>query len=88
MSEARATTDHDEIRDWIEERSGRPARVAASGDGGILRVDFGEADEKLEEIGWDEFFVIFEDNDLAFLHQDETSGGKTSRFNKFIARDK
>jgi hypothetical protein len=84
MSEARSTTNHDEIRRWIEERQGRPARVKDSGQGGILRVDFRKPDESLSELSWDEFFQIFDDNDLAFLHQDKTSDGKTSRFNKFV----
>lgn len=87
MSEAKKTTDHEEIRRWVEEREGRAARVRDSGKGGILRIDFGEPDESLEEIGWDEFFKIFDENHLAFLHQDKTSDGKPSRFNKFVERD-
>lgn len=88
MSEATATTDHDAIRRWVEKRDGRPARVAetAESGGGILRVDFGEPEERLETIDWHTFFQIFEDNDLAFLHQEKTSDGGTSRFFKFIAR--
>jgi hypothetical protein len=27
MSESKTTTNHDEIRRWVEERGGRPARV-------------------------------------------------------------
>ena len=88
MSSASTTTDHDEIRAWAEERDGRPAIVrTGKGKGGILRFDFGENDEKLEEISWEEFFKVFDDNELAFLHQDETSGGKTSRFFKFVNRE-
>ena len=84
----KTTTDHDEIRKWAEERGGRPARVADTGDeGGILRIDFEEPDEGLEEIDWDTFFAIFDDRKLAFLHQGETAGGETSRFNKFVSRD-
>ena len=87
MSKATTTTDHDEIRTWAEERDGRPAVVrTGKGEGGILRFDFGEKDEKLGEISWEEFFKVFEDNELALLHQDETSGGKTSRFFKFVSR--
>jgi hypothetical protein len=86
MSSARQTTDHDEIRRWIEERQGTPSRVKDSGEGGILRIDFGEPEEALEPIGWDEFFQIFEKSDLAFLHQDETEDGKVSRFSKFVSR--
>ena len=86
MSEARTTTDHDEIRKWAESRDGHPAMVDTNAPGGILRIDFGEPEENLEQIDWDEFFRIFEDNKLAFLYQDEVKGGGTSRFNKFVER--
>lgn len=36
--------------------------------------------------GCHEFFDKFEKNKLGFLHQDETSGGELSRFNKFASR--
>ena len=86
MSEAKATTDHDEIRRWVEERGGVPARVRGTEPGGILRIDFGEPEESLEEIPWETFFEIFEERGLAFLHQDEGDGGK-SRFNKLVERE-
>lgn len=93
MSSARKTTDHDEIRRWVEERGGKPARVNAPGrqqGGGILRIDFddpgGNDDERLERIGWEQFFKTFDENEFAFLHQDETADGKQSRFNKLVSR--
>lgn len=86
MSKATTTTDHSVIRKWAEDRDGHPAKVSTSGDGGILRIDFGEAEEQLEEIGWDEFFRIFDENNLAFLHQNSTESGGISRFNKFVER--
>jgi hypothetical protein len=86
MSEARTTTNHDEIRKWAEARDGHPAMVDAKGSGGILRIDFGEPEDGLEQIEWDEFFRVFDDNKLAFLYQDEVKSGKTSRFNKFVER--
>jgi hypothetical protein len=85
MAEAKTTTDHEEIRRWVESRGGRPAHVtetASDGDEGILRIDFREPDEGLEEISWDEWFQAFEENDLAFLYQDEGD----SRFNKLVSR--
>lgn len=85
MTESVITTDHDEIRQWVEQRDGHPAKVDVSGDGGILRIDFGEPEDTLTEISWEEFFEIFEDRKLAFLHQDKKSDGQ-SRFNKFISR--
>jgi hypothetical protein len=85
MASASTTTNHDTIRKWAEARGGHPARVKGRGPGGILRIDFGEPEESLEEISWDEFFDVFEDRKLAFLYQDESDGG-TSRFNKLVDR--
>jgi hypothetical protein len=91
MSTATKTTNHDDIRRWVEKRGGKPAIVADTEDngreGGILRINFeepgGDDDKGLREIGWDEFFKIFEDNNLALLVQAEGD----SRFNKFVSRD-
>ena len=89
--ESQRTTDHDAIREWAEERDGRPARVEGTGDGdggGLLRIDIEDADdedENLEHVEWDEFFETFEENDLAFLYQEETDGD-TSYFSKFVSR--
>ena len=94
MSEGKTTTDHDEIRSWAEERGGVPASVKGTGktskskggEAGILRLDFEPRDEELEEISWEEFFEKFDKEKLAFLYQEETGDGSTSRFHKFIAR--
>ncbi|MGE0080523.1 MAG: hypothetical protein AB7U81_04440 [Thiohalomonadaceae bacterium] len=89
--ESHITTNHDEIRRWMESRGGRPASVKGTGgkdDPGILRVNFPGygAEASLEDIDWDEFFQKFEDNQLAFLYQDKTKSGGTSRFFKFVKR--
>lgn len=89
MSQANTTTDHDEIRRWIEQRGGRPTVVSGTegADGeGILRVDFDPPEDKLEEIPWEAFFQTFEHRKLAFLHQDKTADGHVSRFFKFVHR--
>ncbi|APO78842.1 hypothetical protein AM571_PC01107 (plasmid) [Rhizobium etli 8C-3] len=86
MSASNTTTNHDVIRKWVEARKGHPARVKDKKPGGILRIDFGEPEEALEEISWDEFFRIFDQNKLAFLYQEKTESGQTSRFSKFVAR--
>jgi len=90
MSAAKTTTDHDTIRTWAERRGGRPAAVAATHEdhaGGLLRISFGEKEDSLDEIGWDEFFKTFDQRGLAFLYQDETEAGGESRFFKFVRRD-
>lgn len=82
MTEAVTTTNHKVIRKWVESREGRPAVVG----GGVLRIDFGDAEEGFRTVSWDEFFNIFEDRKLAFLHQDLLDNGQVSRFNKLIER--
>jgi hypothetical protein len=92
-SKSKVTTDHKEIQKWVGDRGGRPATVKGTADkdesGGLLRIDyegFGD-DENLEPISWEDFFEKFEESKLAFLYQEETTGGDTSRFSKFVRRD-
>lgn len=86
---AQRTTDHDAIERWVEERQGTPAIVESTWDGntGVLRIDFGEPDESLMEISWDEFFRIFDETGVEFLYQDRTADGNVSRFHKFVDRE-
>lgn len=68
MARAKTSTDHDEIRKWVEKRGGHPAVVAETEDdrqtGGLLRIDYdepgGKDDTRLHRISWDEFFRIFD----------------------------
>ena len=90
MSTSDTTTDHDTIRSWAEERGGRPATVkgteSGGDDAGILRIDFQDPDDRLEEISWEEWFEKFEAEKLAFLYQDEKKSGETSTFFKLVKR--
>lgn len=90
--EAKTTTDHEEIRRWVEERDGHPAMVKGTEKGGsaLLRIDFPgfSGDDRLSEITWDEFFRIFDENNLAFLYQEKTEDGGLSRFSKLIDRSR
>jgi hypothetical protein len=90
-SEGGTTTDHKIIKKWIEDRGGHPSVVRATEDngksGGLLRVEFRDPEDALDEVDWDEFFKVFDDNNLAFVHQDKTKDGKESRFNRFVSRD-
>lgn len=90
-SKTLTTTDHDEIRTWVEQHDGKPASVKATGDGndvGVLRIDFpgGAGQDTLEEISWQEWFDKFEENKLAFVYQKEKSSGEASTFFKLINR--
>jgi hypothetical protein len=88
---SKSTTDRDTIRKWVEERGGWPVEVKRT-DGpsgaGILRIDFpGYSGEgSAEQIEWDEFFKKFDDANLAFVYEDEATGGEKSNFNELVAR--
>jgi hypothetical protein len=90
-SETRTTTDHDEIRRWVEEHGGVPATVRGTRDDGpgVLRIDFpgGAGEEELEHISWDEWFDKFDRENLAFLYQERKADGEDSTFFKLVSRN-
>ncbi len=88
MASATATTDHNEIRRWVEKTGGSPAHVTSTSDGddpGILRIDYPgySGKQTLEPLEWDTWFEWFDKNELALLYQDQ----KDSRFNKLVSRE-
>lgn len=94
-AESRITTDHDEIRRWVEEHNGSPASVLGTESSGaqgvlagVLRIDFpgGAGQDELEHIGWEEWFAKFEQEKLAFLYQREKADGSDSTFVKLVSR--
>lgn len=89
--ESQTTTNHDEIKRWVEERGGFPAAVKATekeSDPGMLRIDFPgySGKERLDRISWEDFFKKFDEKKLAFLYQDKTKDGSQSRFWKLVNR--
>lgn len=89
---AHTTTDHDEIRQWAEERGATPAcvrRTGGEGDVGMIRLDFPgySGSQSLEHISWDEWFEKFDESNLALLYQETTARGQQSNFNKLIGRE-
>jgi hypothetical protein len=85
------TINHEEIRQWAEQRCGRPSMVTGTGEeghAGILRIDFPGYGGRgtLEPISWDEFFEKFEENKLALVYSAHAHGHR-SNFNKLIARE-
>ena len=87
--ESKTATDLKEIQKWAEKRGGKPSKVKGVGKGegdGLIRIDFPgySGGDSLEEISWEEWYKIFQDNDLAFLYQEKTAEGKESRFFKLV----
>ena len=90
-SEKTTTTDHDEIRRWVEDHDGRPASVKGTEGGdqaGVLRIDFpgGAGPDELEHISWEQWFEKFEAENLAFLYQERKASGEDSTFFKLVDR--
>jgi hypothetical protein len=85
-------TDHEQIRQWAEERGAHPACVRGTGGGedvGMIRLDFPgySGAQSLEPIEWDEWFQKFDDSGLALLVQETTARGQKSNFNKLVSRE-
>lgn len=83
-------TDHEAIRDWAAARMGVPAIVDISPEGGtqpMLRLAFGQAAYQdrdqperppnaggLELVEWDEWFALFDQNNLALVVDEDIPG--------------
>lgn len=90
-SETSTTTDHEEIRSWVEEHGGKPVTVRdteSDGEPGVLRFDFpgGAGADRFEEISWDDWFMKFDENELALLYQKQKASGEDSTFFKLVRR--
>ncbi|MEA1932555.1 MAG: hypothetical protein U9O06_13555 [Euryarchaeota archaeon] len=70
------TTDHETIREWVEQRDGTPAQETGQGDDArsLYVVQEDETMEGLEPISWEAFFETFEAEELAFVYQDRDVG--------------
>jgi hypothetical protein len=83
------TTSHEAIKTWSEERGGAPSVVIDGGEETeLLRLDFSDqSDEDLKEVEWDDWFQIFDKNDLKLIYQELTGKGEKSNFNKLVNRN-
>jgi len=71
-AEHTATSDHDVIRSWAEDRHAVPATVEGTQDAGRvgelrLDFDFGNDLEQLTRITWDDWFAAFDERGLEFV---------------------
>ncbi|GAB3356356.1 Rho termination factor N-terminal domain-containing protein [Modestobacter lapidis] len=86
-----ATTSHEVIRHWAEERNGVPATVDGTEHGdhlGVLRFDFAGDSENLRQVSWDEWFATFDARKLNFLYQEERKDGNQSNFFRLESPDR
>jgi hypothetical protein len=86
-----ATTSHEVIRKWAEDRNGVPATVEGTEHGdhlGVLRFDFGGDSDNLRHVSWDEWFETFDARKLNFLYQEERKDGNQSNFFRLESPDR
>jgi hypothetical protein len=94
-------TDHEAIRDWAAARAGAPAIVDVSPAGGtqpMLRIVFGQIAYEdqdqaerpvnaggLELVEWDDWFKLFEENELALIVAEDMPGVR-DEFHELVRR--
>ena len=86
-----ATSSHEVIRAWAEERGGVPATVPGTEHGdhlGVLRLDFGGDNADLRQVSWDEWFDTFDVRKLNFIYQEERKDGNQSTFFRLESPDR
>src|SRR3954452_15275638 len=86
-----ATTSHEVIRAWAEERNGVPATVPGTEHGdhlGVLSLDFGGDNAALRQVSWDEWFDTFDARSLNFIYQEERKDGNQSTFFRLESPDR
>jgi hypothetical protein len=92
------TTDHSEIREWVEKHKGRPQiDNFSAGEAGqrLVRIDFpGKEDDvylgdsdRPHNTSWDDFFKEFESQELAFQYSNEISASDPSMSYRFAPRE-
>ncbi len=91
----KTTSDHREIRRWAERLGGKPAIMDhpfARADKLGIRIDFpGETHEVLmtetRAASWDEFFKIFEEQQLLLSYEENPTGSDPTEWYRFERRD-
>ena len=84
------TTDPEVIKRWAEARNGRPALMREAGNNATTLVPSIYLPEyhyqaSYDEISWDEFFKMLEEEDLIFLYQEKTARGDMSLFSRVVS---
>ncbi|HEX5368146.1 MAG TPA: hypothetical protein VFY10_01885 [Dehalococcoidia bacterium] len=91
------TIDHATIRDWAERYGGKPQvwdNPQAGSDRLGVRIDFpGSADDAFNEtpnqprdISWEQFFLLFDELNLAFEYEDRNGVADRSQLYRFTRR--
>ncbi|HUX67181.1 MAG TPA: hypothetical protein VMV31_06810 [Terriglobales bacterium] len=72
------TRDHAAIQAWARTRGACPAVLSRAG--GLLRFEFGPPPAAAAQLGWEEFFRVFDAKGLQLVYDDKPG----SRFHKLV----
>jgi hypothetical protein len=87
-AQIKSTTDHHEIRRWVEDVGGRPVEVVVRGSSasvGVPAIEMpGETvtTGEMRAVGWDDWFDQFDSACLALLYE------QTGTYSKLIQRSR
>ena len=75
------TIERGEFRRWAAGRGARPARRAGGDGAPVGFVVGGPGEEGLEPVGWDPFFALLEEHELALVYRvEEPDGARGSAY--------
>ena len=88
---SRTTTEHDEIKEWVEAHAGCPVAIRDTADGdhpGVLWIAFPgkAASNRFKILRWEEWLTKFDEEGLALLYQTQHGDGSASTFFKLVRR--
>ncbi len=81
------TTDHDTIRNWIEEHNGTPASPVGAKNHDMVDIAFGTDMAGYKEIPWDYFFERLDTNNLIFRYSNTVVRGQEKSSYSFISEE-
>ncbi|WP_418280680.1 lamin tail domain-containing protein [Halorubrum sp. DTA98] len=79
------TTDPERIREWAEEHETVPVLADETGDN--LRLLSNPADDRGEQLSWNQFFERFETESLALRYRETATGGEGQPAYELVDRD-
>lgn len=82
----RATTDHREIRRWMESLGASPAVIEPGATADIWIELPGSRADGTRDVSWSEFFERFEQGKLALVYQERSARGRKSGFHRLVKR--
>lgn len=80
------TTDHDRIREWAGQHETVPVLADVSG-GPELRLLSNPADDRGDQLSWQQFFERFETESLALRYRETATRGEGQPAYELVARD-